>query len=733
LKERLKEAPAAQSFTSSPQFPKVIALGAGVWFLSVLYGNSQELGAFMTLLLPAVLFGVIVLVGFLFFGASASRVASDSDDLENRAEELEKSLAARFKDYGCETVGQARTVAERRQVLQAQLEAAPSGDPDALLNSDEDKAGIDALDAEQLRAKIKAMPAQLEKAESEWKERQTVHAKSRTAYEALLKDSPESRVDTLLQQMTRLAKHERLAGCDVPKKCHPEWIEQLKTASPIAAVVEEMGGFREALESLEHPGSEQVEQTRARFESLKAEIKVSRESLDVVKAEALATRGAGEARIAQIQRLVEKTAYLREEVASGLNLNQDTLPELRERATCARRQLEEQTEALYREVDVESKEQLEAKDEQRRSLKPLLKQDLDAPEDLSQLVACVDPDGQLESLSRLQISQRLAGLDKEKEEAEAAWKEQNQSYAAQREQFEALLKEDPRGSLIGAYEQLKELGQDSEAARVKLPDEFDPSVLEGPGSPDQQWRDLQSQREEQVGEFRLLLGAPEQASSDDPLRIAYDALRETREELEINSGQLHQSVGTMTAHEELYAELCRAQEELRDALRKQRQVEVEANGLVLLRNALLETQQVLEDELVSPLRERISERLDKLTHGAYRDIRISTDFTPQELLTPDEQSAPVEDLSFGTREQVAFLSRLCLADLLSETERQVVVFDDSLVHTDDKRMLVACELLHEAAQISQVIILTCHPERFETLLDEAHVVDLAMGSPAGAP
>jgi len=73
---------------------------------------------------------------------------------------------------------------------------------------------------------------------------------------------------------------------------------------------------------------------------------------------------------------------------------------------------------------------------------------------------------------------------------------------------------------------------------------------------------------------------------------------------------------------------------------------------------------------------------------------------------------------------VAFLSRLCLTDLLSEKERHVVVFDDSFVHTDKARMKIACELLEEAAQDSQVIILTCHPERFKPLLESAHVTDL---------
>jgi hypothetical protein len=61
---------------------------------------------------------------------------------------------------------------------------------------------------------------------------------------------------------------------------------------------------------------------------------------------------------------------------------------------------------------------------------------------------------------------------------------------------------------------------------------------------------------------------------------------------------------------------------------------------------------------------------------------VAPDFKAESLLTDDGLTAPILDLSFGTREQLAFLSRLCLAEMLSEKERNLVVFDDNLVHTD---------------------------------------------------
>lgn len=69
--------------------------------------------------------------------------------------------------------------------------------------------------------------------------------------------------------------------------------------------------------------------------------------------------------------------------------------------------------------------------------------------------------------------------------------------------------------------------------------------------------------------------------------------------------------------------------------------------------------------------------------------------------------------SFGTQEQLSFLARVCLAEMLAEDgERQVLVLDDSLVHTDPERLGRAVSLLREVAGKVQVLLFSCHPERF---------------------
>lgn len=83
----------------------------------------------------------------------------------------------------------------------------------------------------------------------------------------------------------------------------------------------------------------------------------------------------------------------------------------------------------------------------------------------------------------------------------------------------------------------------------------------------------------------------------------------------------------------------------------------------------------------------------------------------------------IENMSGGEREQIYLATRLALADVLAKGERQLVVLDDVLVATDAGRLARVMGILEEAGQRLQVLILTCHPERYLGL-DGAHFFDL---------
>ena len=83
----------------------------------------------------------------------------------------------------------------------------------------------------------------------------------------------------------------------------------------------------------------------------------------------------------------------------------------------------------------------------------------------------------------------------------------------------------------------------------------------------------------------------------------------------------------------------------------------------------------------------------------------------------------VDQMSAGEQEQIYFATRLALAEVLAEKERQVLVLDDPLVNTDTDRLARVLELIAEKSAHLQFLILTCHPGRY---LELPHAVSRSM-------
>ena len=83
-------------------------------------------------------------------------------------------------------------------------------------------------------------------------------------------------------------------------------------------------------------------------------------------------------------------------------------------------------------------------------------------------------------------------------------------------------------------------------------------------------------------------------------------------------------------------------------------------------------------------------------------------------------------LSGGTREQLSVIVRIALARVLArdaQSDPLPLVLDDTMGWTDDARFLHMTRILCNAAAQFQIIVLTCHPERFARL-QPGRTVDL---------
>ena len=144
-------------------------------------------------------------------------------------------------------------------------------------------------------------------------------------------------------------------------------------------------------------------------------------------------------------------------------------------------------------------------------------------------------------------------------------------------------------------------------------------------------------------------------------------------------------------------------------------VEADAKAWKLLRDTLRHAENEAKETFLGPVRERLRPYLRMLFPET--ELQLSEDNLEILSLRRGGVEEPFAALSIGAREQVAVLTRLALADLLRENGRPVVlILDDPLVNSDDERFRRMELALRKAANTSlQIIILTCHEARYETL------------------
>jgi DNA repair exonuclease SbcCD ATPase subunit len=122
--------------------------------------------------------------------------------------------------------------------------------------------------------------------------------------------------------------------------------------------------------------------------------------------------------------------------------------------------------------------------------------------------------------------------------------------------------------------------------------------------------------------------------------------------------------------------------------------------------------------------------IERLTAGNVRAIEIQGDgLEPIRARSRQfDELFGVDRFSRGTREQVLLGCRLVLAQLLASQGRQLLLLDEPLAHTDPLRHLAALDLLSELAQSVQILVFTCHPDRYQPLRQRPDVVAIDLGS-----
>ena len=117
--------------------------------------------------------------------------------------------------------------------------------------------------------------------------------------------------------------------------------------------------------------------------------------------------------------------------------------------------------------------------------------------------------------------------------------------------------------------------------------------------------------------------------------------------------------------------------------------------------------------VAAPVEKAASQLLARIAGPRIGRVRLTENFLPTGT-SPSLATDPVhfDNLSMGEQEQLFLVTRLALAQVLAKKERQLVVLDDVLTATDTARLARILGLLEELTDRLQIVVLTCHPERF---------------------
>jgi len=173
-----------------------------------------------------------------------------------------------------------------------------------------------------------------------------------------------------------------------------------------------------------------------------------------------------------------------------------------------------------------------------------------------------------------------------------------------------------------------------------------------------------------------------------------------------------------------YSVLAQAEEEVANF---KSQIESEQLRLDAVRLMYETVKQCREEALAAvagPVEEAATRTLQRIAGDRLGRLQLGESFEPSRVL-PEvlEESVALDNVSGGEREQIYLATRLALAEVLAKNERQLVVLDDVLAATDAGRLARVMTVLEEAAQRLQILILTCHPERYRGL-EGARFIDL---------
>jgi uncharacterized protein YhaN len=203
------------------------------------------------------------------------------------------------------------------------------------------------------------------------------------------------------------------------------------------------------------------------------------------------------------------------------------------------------------------------------------------------------------------------------------------------------------------------------------------------------------------------------------LQAAEDAANKARDDEKTEEGRL-QNLGA----EGTYSLLAAVEERVAALQAEVTDEELRAGAIRLLRDTMVACSKEAMDAVAGPVEAVATQMIQRIAGGRLGRLKLGDAFEPAGVVPEiSGEEVSLESLSGGEEEQIHLATRLALAEVLAREERQMVVLDDVMTYTDAGRMARVMAILEEEARHLQIILLTCHPEKYRGL-NGANFVDL---------
>ncbi|MHC2798032.1 AAA family ATPase [Corynebacterium hesseae] len=174
-------------------------------------------------------------------------------------------------------------------------------------------------------------------------------------------------------------------------------------------------------------------------------------------------------------------------------------------------------------------------------------------------------------------------------------------------------------------------------------------------------------------------------------------------------GDMREFRGLIDMHSGAAEDAEKAAAELEVARERHAAVERRANAARYLRTLMLRHRDAARQRYAAPFVTALNS-LARTVFGGDVDFELSEELKV-EARSRDGETVSFDALSGGAKEQLSILTRFAIAQLVSD-EPVPVLIDDALGSTDSQRLQLMAALFSKAGKNTQVIVLTCMPQRY---------------------